>query len=655
MVTSTPTISRQRPGSACEECRRRKVRCDRRRPQCQVCFETGIECKINTTRLPRGPRKGQLRTLRTRIAALERCLADQHPEINHQMASLFDGTVLDCDSEDDPFRDLTSLSDSIPVSVPFSALPDPVLAPVEELETRERDAHPTISSTKIQSPRTPESLPRSTGLVSELMRAELDQLYFDRVHPFAPILQRWRYHVWARQPKKSDSQVCLQYAMWTVAASLSAQFQALRDQLYTETRRILDSLDRPDSITMVAGLEQAQAWILIGLYEYMQRSALQAWMSIGRCCRLVLGMRLYELDDSTNPVTMAREQEAILVDWIGLEEQRRTFWMAYSLDRFIGFHNGLPFTLHEPVITTRLPSPEEEFQCGQPTLTPYLREVMSQHPHLHHPVQPNLYQYPHLHVQQQQHHPHIYAIPHSPTSPTHLTMAFPPVAVATPTNPTATTTPVLNPDLNSQVTYSNSSFTEFILLATIVGRALSHRQALVVEQPFQPFHHPPLSPTSPHTPLPNSLETFWNRHHALHAFLSARIQSLSSNPQALDDPLIMFARIVAQSMVLFLHNVLESVAWKSGGDQLLGIIEDERLCVLAAHEVVGLVKVQGQLGYFKVHPLTPIPLMMCTEFLTAHAYLDPSFEVMLHELLECLGDLERVKNPVQSPTLSVVV
>ena len=66
MVT-TQSISRQRPGSACEECRRRKVRCDRRRPQCQVCFETGIDCKISTTRLPRGPRKGQLRTLRTRI------------------------------------------------------------------------------------------------------------------------------------------------------------------------------------------------------------------------------------------------------------------------------------------------------------------------------------------------------------------------------------------------------------------------------------------------------------------------------------------------------------------------------------------------------------------------------------------------------------
>ncbi|PWY78032.1 C6 transcription factor [Aspergillus sclerotioniger CBS 115572] len=532
-MVSTPTISRQRPGSACEECRRRKVRCDRRRPQCQVCFETGIECKINTTRLPRGPRKGQLRTLRTRIAALERCLADQHPEINHQMASLFDGSIIDCDSEEDPLRDLPSLPDSLPV------MPDT-----------------SDDQRSSRSPRSPGSPNRPTGLVSDLMRADLDQLYFDRVHPFAPILQRWRYHVWAKQPKKTEAQTCLQYAMWTVAASLSAQFQSLRDRLYSETRRMLDALDLQGPKTEAPGIEQAQAWVLVCIYEYMQLSPLQAWMSTGRCCRLVLGMRLYELDDPNSPVTMAREQEAVLVDWIGLEEQRRTFWMAYSLDRFISFHNGLPFTLNEQLITTRLPSPEEDFQSGQPILTSYLSELMT-----------------------------------------------------LPTNTTTTPSPFP------------------------LGRALTHRQTLAVEQ----LH-------------PQSLDIFWTRHTYLHDLLTHRIQILNTYPHV--DPMLMFARIVAQSMVLFLHSVLESIAWKTG-DHLLGIIEFERVCVLAAHDVVALVKMQGSLGYFKVHPLTPIPLMMCSEFFSAHGYLDPSFDVMLQDLVECLQDLERVKNPVQSPTLSV--
>lgn len=175
--------------------------------------------------------------------------------------------------------------------------------------------------------------------------------------------------MWAKGTKKSEAQTCLQYAMWTVAASLSAQFQSFRDALYQETRQMLDSLDvlTPRSVTFPsphmssslgpgtgAGqeIEQAQAWVLVSIYEYMHLSPQQAWMSAGRCCRLVLGMRLYELDDPNNPATMAREQDGfgIGVDWTGLEEQRRTFWMAYSLDRFISFHNGLPFTLNEQLV-----------------------------------------------------------------------------------------------------------------------------------------------------------------------------------------------------------------------------------------------------------------------------------------------------------------
>lgn len=146
--------------------------------------------------------------------------------------------------------------------------------------------------------------------------------------------------------------------MWTVAACLSAQFQSFRDTLYQETRQILGSLDvrTPRSVATGSGsganIEQAQAWVLVSIYEYMHLSPQQAWMSAGRCCRLVLGMRLYELDDPNNPVTMAREQNGF-VDWTGLEEQRRTFWMAYSLDRFISFHNGLPFTLNEQLVCIR--------------------------------------------------------------------------------------------------------------------------------------------------------------------------------------------------------------------------------------------------------------------------------------------------------------
>ena len=45
--------------------------------------------------------------------------------------------------------------------------------------------------------------------------------------------------------------------------------------------------------------------------------------------------------------------------------------------------------------------------------------------------------------------------------------------------------------------------------------------------------------------------------------------------------------------------------------------------------------------------------MMCTEFFTAHTHLDDTFDIMLQEMLECLQDLDRVKNLSQSPGISV--
>jgi hypothetical protein len=145
---------------------------------------------------------------------------------------------------------------------------------------------------------------------------------------------------------------------------------------------------------------------------------------------------------------------------------------------------------------------------------------------------------------------------------------------------------VMTRGVNNDVSIGLSSFSECIILATICGRALSHRQKVTIEQINGDF-----------------VDEFWTRHQWLHEMLNHRIQVLSTSTQV--DPMLIFATIVAQTLVLFLHSVLESITWKTG-EHLLGILEYERLCVMAAHEVVNLVKLQGQLGYFKVlYPCQP--------------------------------------------------
>ena len=61
------TRGRQRPGGACEECRRRKLRCDGQRPQCRVCQESGVTCEVTTQRATRGPKKGYMKALKSRV------------------------------------------------------------------------------------------------------------------------------------------------------------------------------------------------------------------------------------------------------------------------------------------------------------------------------------------------------------------------------------------------------------------------------------------------------------------------------------------------------------------------------------------------------------------------------------------------------------
>lgn len=67
---SRPRPSRQRSGTACIDCRRRKLRCDGIEPQCGACRDSGLECTATQHVAPRGPKKGHIRNLQTRLGEL---------------------------------------------------------------------------------------------------------------------------------------------------------------------------------------------------------------------------------------------------------------------------------------------------------------------------------------------------------------------------------------------------------------------------------------------------------------------------------------------------------------------------------------------------------------------------------------------------------
>lgn len=154
--------------------------------------------------------------------------------------------------------------------------------------------------------------------------------------------------------------------MWTLASSLSSQFQDDGRKLYAKTRQLLHALESDEPAQQLC-LEQAQAWTLLAIYELTCQDFHRGMMSAGRAFRLIQMMRLYELDVPQIPSTMQLEQyQAPLTlsgpvqdDWIDIETKRRTFWLAYTIDRFTSMVDGLHMFFDERLVRYLTSTPDE--------------------------------------------------------------------------------------------------------------------------------------------------------------------------------------------------------------------------------------------------------------------------------------------------------
>ena len=246
----------------------------------------------------------------------------------------------------------------------FVALPN-LCSPVSETEPflntfLDFNAVPATAMTLL-SEYTPTSSTAGSGRssinVTNLMQAELDQIYFDRMHAAVPILHQRRYLSWSKLPVKTRSRDCLQYAVWATASLMSAQFQYLQDLLYPELKRMLASTSRPPSSSgqqLAVDVEIAQAWVLTATYEFVKTYYHEACISAGQAFRLVQLMRLHEVDHASN--NKAATTGTSGVDFIIIEEKRRVFWMAFTLDALYSMRNNLPLAVNEHMVSVRLVS-----------------------------------------------------------------------------------------------------------------------------------------------------------------------------------------------------------------------------------------------------------------------------------------------------------
>ena len=139
--------------------------------------------------------------------------------------------------------------------------------------------------------------------------------------------------------------------MWTLAASITDKYKSLHSHFYTRARKYAEA-DEVAGRQRYINLRHAQAFILIATYEFKMMIFPNAWLTTSRATRLTQLMGLNRLDGLGLDV---KQSLPIAADWSEKEERRRTFWMAFAMDRYASVGTGWPMIIDERDVCTFYP------------------------------------------------------------------------------------------------------------------------------------------------------------------------------------------------------------------------------------------------------------------------------------------------------------
>lgn len=138
--------------------------------------------------------------------------------------------------------------------------------------------------------------------------------------------------------------VCLCYALWCLAASLSDNYGAVTEHFYHRARKYMEANEIEGRGQNVVTLAHCQATAYLATFEMRTMYFPRAWLSVGRAVRLCHMMNLHRLDGEG---LVVRETLASPMTWLELEERRRVFWGVFVMERYQSIASGWPTIIDE--------------------------------------------------------------------------------------------------------------------------------------------------------------------------------------------------------------------------------------------------------------------------------------------------------------------
>lgn len=347
---------------ACVLCRKRKLKCDGSKPSCGTCTRLQHDCSYDEVRRKSGPKRGYVKALEARLAQVETMLKTQdEPAVSK--------------------KDAVPKVPSIPVGVQ-NAGPGPDIrdVPMGSINKDFQAQFPLTAPGYSNSGSPDDPFPwemiglgLDEPLPNQEVVNELNQAYFDKIHPSLPMMHRPRYYAAMNLAPHMRPPVCLRYAMWCNAASVSDKFEALQEHFYHRARKYIQQDEMKGHGESMITVGHVQTWVLLATYEFRLMYFPRAWMSSGRACRMSQMMGLHRLDGQGLDVKQCLPPPR---DWTEREERRRTFWSCFCVDRYSSIGTGWPMTFEETDILTSLPCEEDAYEMSRPDKSMTLPEAL---------------------------------------------------------------------------------------------------------------------------------------------------------------------------------------------------------------------------------------------------------------------------------------
>ncbi|OAP58469.1 hypothetical protein AYL99_07559 [Fonsecaea erecta] len=384
MAETEAAVPQLEPRRACQECNRKKTKCDMRRPVCGLCLRTGNSCTFPLKR-KKPTRKPQLKTQSRKISdSLSKLVqvleaasrAGESPaeqdgrrgipqtvlrdSLKGLLAEIAETENHAADNQDQS-ADQNNRNDSVS-DADENEDEDPDTNEPELEQTP--PATSTEDTTKISTPSLLSTLPLTSTEIPCSVALDLIYIFFDKVQAWAPILHRPRFLARFEKALLVDGDVMkgfsvdeslLFYSIFAMSARFSNhpvfadtppskrghEFALRARDCYAQARLI-----RAPTLTYLQGC------ILLAYYFYTSGPTHQGWILIGVCVRLAYDLGLSEIDDDDwNPLTP--------MDAVEREECRRSWWAVWELDTFASTVSRHPYSIDRKRMAVALPISDE--------------------------------------------------------------------------------------------------------------------------------------------------------------------------------------------------------------------------------------------------------------------------------------------------------